>query len=567
LAGSLFCGALLAALTSSLSAAEIQAWLSQTTTSRGEPVEMVLEISGEAIGEPMAQVDLSVLDGDFRIVDRRASESVRVVNGVRSERFRLILRLLPMRVGEIAIPPIRVGDQSTPALALTVRESTAGHAPAATRRDALPTEPIVAPRPDATAAMPTAAVVVEAVPSEVRVGQQVLLTARVVTRGALSSGWLHDPQPEDALVMPLGEERASATRDGEAVDVYERLYALFPEEPGRFVIAPLVFEAQPFGAGPAGEGIRAASRAVAVTVRAPPEGLADEDWVPARDVTLSEAGASSERVVAPGQPLERLVTMTAVDLPASALPELAVAAPFELQVRRDAPQLWNTPTQQGIVGHRRERIALTGQAPGRYRLPELQLSWWDTVHKVERVATLPASTMIVQDPREARTEESPHDAGDEPPGQGRTANAGLAAAVALALVGIGLFLFRRRRRGERPVLRPAAAPGPEPGPASRRASAVEELARPSDPDQEALAAVRAAYEAGNPSAARNALLAWSRLHWPADPPGNLAQLLLRCPEPVRGQIALLEKAFFSPEPIRWEREPVWEGLAAIREPG
>lgn len=120
-------------------------------------------------------------------------------------------------------------------------------------------------------------------------------------------------------------------------------------------------------------------------------------------------------------------------------------------------------------------------------------------------------------------------------------------SLCLAIVLIGV-LGRRRR--------PAGAPhlGRSPG-------AVPEVLPP-DPLETALETVRAAYQRGDGSGAREALLSWGRLRWPQDPPGNLARLARRCPPPLRDHITQLEKAFFSPDPVHWELDPVPEELAA-----
>lgn len=122
--------------------------------------------------------------------------------------------------------------------------------------------------------------------------------------------------------------------------------------------------------------------------------------------------------------------------------------------------------------------------------------------------------------------------------------------VSLGLAGALAGLLASRRRV--PAAPPAAV-GPAPEPAPRL------------PLDLALEQVRAAYGVGDAGAARESLLAWARLRWPEDPPGNLARLAQRCPPPLRGYITRLEMAFFSPDPIPWEREPVPLELAALSE--
>ncbi len=118
----------------------------------------------------------------------------------------------------------------------------------------------------------------------------------------------------------------------------------------------------------------------------------------------------------------------------------------------------------------------------------------------------------------------------------------LALAVALA----GVIGQRRTRGGAPRTDRGSIASGEEP--------------TPPDPLESAVEAVRAAYQRGDGNGAREALLNWGRLRWPQDPPGNLARLAGRCPSPLKDHVTQLEKAFFSPDPIHWERDPVPDEL-------
>ncbi|MGE5154171.1 MAG: BatD family protein [Bdellovibrio bacteriovorus] len=126
--------------------------------------------------------------------------------------------------------------------------------------------------------------------------------------------------------------------------------------------------------------------------------------------------------------------------------------------------------------------------------------------------------------------------------------------VSLALAAILAGVLRRRRR-------PAGAAR-----ADRAAGSLVEEAPAPDPLESAVEVVRAAYQRGDGRGAREALLNWGRLRWPQDPPGNLARLAGRCPSPLRDHITELEKAFFSPDPIHWERDPVPDEISAQSPP-
>jgi hypothetical protein len=76
----------------------------------------------------------------------------------------------------------------------------------------------------------------------------------------------------------------------------------------------------------------------------------------------------------------------------------------------------------------------------------------------------------------------------------------------------------------------------------------------------AIAAVTRAYADGDAVTARTALLSWASMAMPDQPPANLALLAKRCREPLRSDILLLEKTFYSPSPIDWHQQPVGELL-------
>ena len=123
----------------------------------------------------------------------------------------------------------------------------------------------------------------------------------------------------------------------------------------------------------------------------------------------------------------------------------------------------------------------------------------------------------------------------------------LTGLFALAWIVTAAAWWRNRRPGSpRDPARPRAEAEPEP--------------ESQDPLAETLARVRSAYDSADASGAREALLEWGALVLPDSPPSNLARLAQRSPEPLRGQILMLEQTFFSPKPLPWERQRVWEHM-------
>ena len=161
-------------------------------------------------------------------------------------------------------------------------------------------------------------------------------------------------------------------------------------------------------------------------------------------------------------------------------------------------------------------------------------------------------------PWTAPTVSAPGATRSEPPAPEPTPPGALATTLrdpwfwATLVLAIGLWWSLRQRRvqsGSPPL--PLAVPTMHPEP---------------DPLAEVLTRVSTAYGSGNAGAAREALLAWGRLRWPEDPPGNLARLAQRCPADLAAAIQQLEKAFFSPTPIPWQESAVAEAIGRLDPP-
>ncbi len=109
----LICAALAAAMPLR---ADVHATLSQSSIAQNEPFTLTLESDTKTSGPP----DLSPLEQDFRIVHRSTSRSMRSFNGRRSQRTAVTLTLIPRRGGELVIPAIGFGQESSQALQISV---------------------------------------------------------------------------------------------------------------------------------------------------------------------------------------------------------------------------------------------------------------------------------------------------------------------------------------------------------------------------------------------------------------------------------------------------------------
>jgi hypothetical protein len=534
----------------------------------GPAPDGTLQLTLEADRAPLAEPDLVALLQDFELLGTRNQHQSYMVNGRRTDNFSLILTLRPRREGVTQIPPIEYGDETTSAIPL---DGTAPP-PAARQVPAFTPTQMDAPPPQGVPPASAAQLVLETeiAPQPVRVQQQAILTARVLAprsiAGTMARPRLYDPKLSGANLIPLGEDEYQASREGEPHEVYERRYALFPGQTGTLTIEPLVADAWVGGPGvqvPTQQ--RATSGPLTLSVEAAALGPPGKPWLPARSVTLSEEQPGLARLRA-GETWQRVIALRVEGQPASALPQLTAPVPFHLVSRNGRPVLWDERQPDGVVGTRREVLLVNGDEPGLYRLPEVRLDWWNTATGGWETAVLPARDLEVAAaaepgappaglPQPLTQGEGTADQGQAEAAPRRTGGPWIWGLIGLGMAWLVLHVLRRDRV-------PSPAMGRAPGPAVAPAKAAEPEPPP-DPLAQAMAAVREGYLARNPETARYALLAWARLAWPHDPPGNLTQLALRAAEPARSRVILLDKTFFSPDPLDWATEPLWEDLPAL----
>lgn len=539
----------------------LEAVLSQPEVRLGESVELLLRQrphAGAGVGRVTAMPDLSPLEGDFQILDRRQVQRSSTVNGRTDSSLDWIVTLAPRRAGALEIPALALGGARTEPLRLLVAERAASAAGSA-------------------AAPPPIMLEVEVDRADPYVQGQVVLTARILDRVGMTAASLTDPVVPGAVVERLGEDVSrSERRDGRDWRVIERRYAIFPQASGPLEIAPLHLEArlpadpraaggvrgqgfrgpafgggmfpdslfsgtgpfdqifaqmrsQAFGGGFAdpflgrgGQRTSLVSEPVTLQVRERPAAAGSGWWLPARDLRLEEEWSGDSFRV--GEPVTRRITLLARGATAAQLPELALPPADGLRQYVEDSASQDAVRGGDAVAARQVLVSVVPGRPGELVLPELRVPWWDIEAEQERVAVLPARVLQVA-PAAGGTAASQAvapatvgQAGAEPAGE--PAVAGIQetfgeggfparvwpAALALALLaaaGGGLHWWRRRRA------------------TSGRAGAAGGVA-----DRAAGAVVQACV-AGDGAAALAALAAWGRLCWPANAPRGAAAVAER----------------------------------------
>lgn len=527
---------LLMLLASTIDAAEIQATVDRNPVGVGESFQITFTASEEPDGNP----DFSPLQDNFEIINQQRSSSSSWVNGKSSRSEQWSVNLIAKQAGELLIPPIAFGADSSKPLKLTVSENS------------------VTPQSNDEIFLE-----VNATPEKPYVQSQVLYTLKLFRKVQITQASLSEPEIKDALVEKLGEDSTYATQiRGVDYWVTERKYAMFPQQSGVFTIAPLILNAEfvsnqqqrrfnGFFNRPSTESRRIASKAITLNVQAVPAGFKGPNWLAAEALQLSETWSDASLQVKVGEPLTRTLTLTAKGATVGQLPELLSKTAIDgIKTYPDQPLLKEDKQIDGLTALREEKIAFIPSKPGDYTLPALEIAWFNTRTQKTEVASLP-SVKIKALASSAETHPAPATtAAPAEPASGSIASTPITVtsdsdtriwqAVSATLAAgwlLTIVLFYRR---------PAAKPSvPKSGTAASESSLEKTLKR-------------ACWE-NNPQAAKQALLQWGKTEFAT---GSLGSLAARCPAALGEEILALNRLLYSGELQDWQGQNLWQAFSA-----
>ncbi|MEO6974817.1 MAG: BatD family protein [Gallionella sp.] len=514
--------------------ASVTATLDNDHVASGQTVQLQLQHDGTTDSQP----DLGPLRNDFDVLGSSSGSNVQIINGHMSSQTQVTVLLSPRHDGKIRIPPLQWDGQQTAAIDLTV----GGSGNAATGQ----------PRPASGNASQHIFLTATLDQKQPYVQAADVLTVQLHADQPIFQASLDLPASSDVLVKQLGKDQQSTElRNGRSYQIVERKYLLFPQRSGTLSLDGPVLDAQVqatpgndpafgnlFGQMPlagmlnATRPIRLHGKTITLNVLKRPAAATGANWLPAQNVTLQETWRPDSGDIHVGDPLTRHLHLEALGLTGAQLPDLGalMSVPDGIKTYPDQSSVKDAVQGDTVLGSRDQDIALIASRPGRFELPEVKLNWWDTVHDVQHMITLPARTLdILPAAGGSATATLP------PPANAASLNlpgpavqTGTPAQIqqsakpvtwiwisaALALLWLGtLFGWWYTRRRAQPVQAEMIAKETTPAAAPGRAGAFK--------------AFKHACLNNDPHAARKNLLAWAAAAWPDKPLAGLNELSRR----------------------------------------
>jgi hypothetical protein len=525
-----------------LAAANITARLDRNPVSLDESFHLVYEADSN-VDDP----DFSALDRDFEILSSSQSTNMRSINGSWSLKKSWDLTLISKQAGVFTIPPVSFGSDASPSLRITVKK--ASQAPGMPQ--------------NATGEQAPLFLEVETDSKQAWVQSQIVYTVRLLRTVNISSASLSEPETSDpdAIIERLGDDASyDTTRNGVRYAVIERKYAIYPQHSGKLTINPLRFDgnvATPnvrprsfmdsFMSLNTGSRKRVLSKRVDVDVKPAPAGTAIDKWLPAKSLNLTETWSTDVSQLKTGEPVTRTLILQADGLMAEQLPEPKLGEINGLKQYPDKAQLENTPGNDGFSGTRQVKVAMIPTHAGDYKLPAIEIPWFNTRTGKMETARLPgvelhsigaasaaaappvATTPVMQSqPAASKSIDTSKPQTVEQPA---VVEGGfwrwISLALAIGWIATTLLLLGNRRRN----------------PATEHSTARPRPA-PLQPLKKAVAAACAGKDAHQ---TKNALLDWARARWPDEAITSLSDIAACSGEPLAAEIHKLSDALYSRE--------------------
>ena len=431
--------------------AAVQARVDPPVVEEMESVRLTLRVDG---GNRTEGLDLGALEGDFEVLGTNTSSQFQSVNGQVRSWVEYQVNLRPKRAGTLEIPALSIAGQQTAPLNVTVR----------------PLAPEVRQTIDRMVFFE-----VDVSPSPVYVQAQALMTRRLYYASGVQiySDLPGVPDIPNAVVIPVGETRSTTeVRPEGRYGVLEQRYAIFPEQSGSLVIAEISVTSSvrlESNGRTRRSGIRVSTPEIRLDVLPVPASYpADQPWLPARQVSIGDTWEPGNLSFDLGEPVRRTLTVNVSGNTGSSIPPVAPGLPGDAFKQYPEPvRIGEDTVAMDVVGTREQAYSIVPIAPGALQLPQLRLTWWDTVNERVREATTRSDRLrITGDPlaaiETAVTSDTVDAAALQPVPGSATAASTISAPYPVWLAGLTVFAFCgwaatwlvMRRSPARPDVRP-----------------------------------------------------------------------------------------------------------------
>jgi len=342
-------------------------------------------------------LDTSALLTDFIVGQTSVSSQTSMVNFKTTRMTKWQVVLIARSAGQFIIPALTIENQQSEPVELT----------------------IIAVKDNSSNAQTDIFVTSELSSNEVYVQQLLTLSIKLHFAVDLKSGNLTEPSLTGATFEKIGQDKQSdAIINGKRYRVIEQTYAITPEQSGEFTLKAPLFSGEILQASKRRSSFLSFSQTKPVSIVGdelkisvlpiPVNYPSNAQWLPTDILTLHQEWQAGNDEFTVGEPITRTITLTASGLSKAQLPKLEMKSSSGLKIYPDQAELHSNLSNDRLVSQKVQNFALVPSAAGEFILPEMSVTWFNTVtHRIEQ-ATLESKTISVQEAEGNITANSTH---------------------------------------------------------------------------------------------------------------------------------------------------------------
>jgi hypothetical protein len=371
----------------------VEATIDRNPVMLDEAIRLTVTANGSADRDAF---DSSSLLKDFVVGRTSVSSQTSIVNFDAKRTTTWTTTLFPRKEGTFTIPSLRIEDKTT-----------------------TPIEVSVIPVQEQSNVARDYFVTTDIDKSEAYLNQQLLYTVKLHLSSNIERGSLQAPEMENAEIRQLGDDKQYADiLNGRRYQIIERQFAVVPQASGEFTLRGPVFTGevmaantnQRFGFFNRTQQINRVGPDIVVNINPIPRDI-DYAWLPSEMVRIDEEWPQGDNFVV-GEPVTRIVTLTALGVVEEQLPEIPEFYPPTFKLYPDQSNTTTVEKNQNLIAQRQSSLAIIPTEPGKMVLPEVTIPWFNTLTEQTEYATIPPRSINVL-PASGQTNNAPPQAAPE----------------------------------------------------------------------------------------------------------------------------------------------------------
>jgi|GEM_PF-6249496 len=350
----------------------------KTTVELGDTIRVTYTLEANK-----AKPNLEPLNRDFTIQGSERSQELSVIDGKISQRMRWVFTLIPKRTGNLTLPALTFGDDTSKGYVIFVKKRTAPYPSQTQRKNFMLKHSVNKTTPYQN--------------------QPIGYTVRFYYSAPIADVKLLPPQAKGIDIRILDRDRRFYENvDGRNYHVIERQYQIIPKKTGKITLqgARLTGINQaldPFAVAAMTpvDKVKLSTKPVTLHVQAIPQASLHPLPLVAKKVNLEQQWSTNLTDINVGDPITRTVQLTVVNADPNRIPNLAFESSPGLNNYPDKPQREQFMQNGDEVTQITVKVAYIATKPGPLRIAKTNVEWFNTQEGSWQTTTLPAVTLHV----------------------------------------------------------------------------------------------------------------------------------------------------------------------------